>query len=45
MSARRNLERRAKAKIGKLVATLTPEQIEALVKDLEASSGEAPSPL
>jgi hypothetical protein len=37
VSARRNQARRAKKKIAKAIAKLTPEQVEQLKKELEAN--------
>jgi hypothetical protein len=37
MSKRKNLQRRAKAKIHKLIASLTPEQLKALTEDIQST--------
>jgi hypothetical protein len=41
MSARRNQARRAKKKIEKVIAKLTPEQVQALKAELEGESKDA----
>lgn len=41
MSARRNLARRAKKKIERAIAKLTPEQVQQLKAELEGTDGQA----